>query len=116
MSVPQWFSDAVADEVHRHELAGDGYAEDLRSPPPPPPPVPSAQRRDGAATGAVVGAVAGGVAGNVIAGRGNRTAGTVVVDVPGGRLTVEFDGTTTVLSGPAVVVAVGALTREWLAG
>ena len=47
---------------------------------------------------------------------GGRTAGTVVVDVPGGRLTVDFDGTTTVLSGPAVVVATGTLTREWLAG
>ncbi|MFQ1003994.1 diaminopimelate epimerase [Modestobacter sp. SSW1-42] len=47
---------------------------------------------------------------------GGRTAGTVVVDVPGGRLTVGFDGTTTVLSGPAVVVATGVLTREWLAG
>jgi diaminopimelate epimerase len=47
---------------------------------------------------------------------GGRTAGTVAVDVPGGRLSVEFDGTTTVLAGPAVVVAVGALTAEWLAG
>jgi diaminopimelate epimerase len=43
-----------------------------------------------------------------------RTAGTVTVDVPGGRLQVEFDGTTTVLSGPAVVVASGVLTPEWL--
>jgi diaminopimelate epimerase len=47
---------------------------------------------------------------------GGRTAGTVSVDVPGGRLEVAFDGTTTVLSGPAVVVATGVLTREWLAG
>ncbi|WP_138758307.1 diaminopimelate epimerase [Modestobacter altitudinis] len=47
---------------------------------------------------------------------GGRTAGTVAVDVPGGRLSVEFDGTTTVLSGPAVVVSAGALTAEWLAG
>jgi diaminopimelate epimerase len=47
---------------------------------------------------------------------GGRTAGTVAVDVPGGRLSVEFDGTTTVLSGPAVVVATGVLTAEWLAG
>ena len=45
---------------------------------------------------------------------GGRTAGTVAVDVPGGRLSVEFDGTTTVLSGPAVVVASGVLTAEWL--
>jgi diaminopimelate epimerase len=27
---------------------------------------------------------------------------------------VEFDGTTTLLSGPAVVVASGVLTPEWL--
>jgi diaminopimelate epimerase len=47
---------------------------------------------------------------------GGRTAGTVAVDVPGGRLSVEFDGTTTVLSGPAVVVATGVLTTEWLVG
>jgi diaminopimelate epimerase len=47
---------------------------------------------------------------------GGRSAGTVAVDVPGGRLSVEFDGTTTVLSGPAVVVATGVLTSEWLAG
>jgi diaminopimelate epimerase len=45
---------------------------------------------------------------------GGRTAGTVAVDVPGGRLSVEFDGRTTVLSGPAVVVATGVLTEEWL--
>jgi diaminopimelate epimerase len=47
---------------------------------------------------------------------GGRTAGTVTVDVPGGRLSVEFDGTTTVLCGPAVVVATGVLTPEWLQG
>jgi diaminopimelate epimerase len=47
---------------------------------------------------------------------GGRTAGTVAVDVPGGRLSVEFDGRTTVLFGPAVVVAAGVLTPEWLAG
>ncbi|MFW3172338.1 diaminopimelate epimerase [Geodermatophilus sp. CPCC 206100] len=40
--------------------------------------------------------------------------GTVTVDVPGGRLTVRVDERTTVLSGPAVVVATGELTPEWL--
>ncbi|WP_448640500.1 diaminopimelate epimerase [Geodermatophilus sp. URMC 63] len=40
--------------------------------------------------------------------------GTVVVDVPGGRLTVDVSPETTVLHGPAVVVATGQLTREWL--
>jgi diaminopimelate epimerase len=45
-----------------------------------------------------------------------RTTGTVAVDVPGGRLSVGFDGRTTVLTGPAVVVGAGVLTEEWLAG
>jgi diaminopimelate epimerase len=45
-----------------------------------------------------------------------RSTGTVAVDVPGGRLSVGFDGRTTVLSGPAVVVGAGTLTAEWLAG
>jgi diaminopimelate epimerase len=45
-----------------------------------------------------------------------RQAGTVVVDVPGGRLTVRIDHGTTVLTGPAVVVAAGVLTEEWPAG
>lgn len=44
------------------------------------------------------------------------TAGTVTVDVPGGRLQVAVDERTTVLSGPAVVVATGELTAEWLEG
>jgi diaminopimelate epimerase len=47
---------------------------------------------------------------------GGADAGTVVVDVPGGRLSVRVDPGTTVLSGPAVIVASGALTREWQAG
>jgi diaminopimelate epimerase len=38
----------------------------------------------------------------------------VTVDVPGGRLGVTVDERTTVLSGPAVVVAAGELTPEWL--
>jgi diaminopimelate epimerase len=42
-------------------------------------------------------------------------AGVVAVDVPGGRLTVDV-GSTTILTGPAVVVAAGTLTPEWLAG
>jgi diaminopimelate epimerase len=41
--------------------------------------------------------------------------GTVLVDVPGGRLTVRFAEGTTVLTGPAVVVAAGVLCAEWLA-
>ena len=42
--------------------------------------------------------------------------GTVVVDVPGGRLSVEVTAATTVLTGPAVLVAAGALCAEGLSG
>jgi diaminopimelate epimerase len=45
-----------------------------------------------------------------------RSEGTVVVDVPGGRLSVEVSQATTVLTGPAVLVSTGALCPEWLAG
>jgi diaminopimelate epimerase len=45
---------------------------------------------------------------------GGRTEGTVVVDVPGGRLSVQVDSGTTVLTGPAVLVSAGALCAEWL--
>jgi diaminopimelate epimerase len=45
-----------------------------------------------------------------------RAEGTVVVDVPGGRLSVEVDARTTILTGPAVIVSAGALCAEWLAG
>ncbi|MCF6733609.1 diaminopimelate epimerase [Blastococcus sp. KM273129] len=44
------------------------------------------------------------------------TEGTVVVDVPGGRLSVRVAPGTTVLSGPAVLVSAGALCPEWLLG
>jgi diaminopimelate epimerase len=42
------------------------------------------------------------------------TEGTVVVDVPGGRLSVQVDAGTTVLTGPAVIVSAGVLCAEWL--
>jgi diaminopimelate epimerase len=45
-----------------------------------------------------------------------RSEGTVVVDVPGGRLSVRVDAGTTVLTGPAVIAAAGALCPEWLTG
>jgi len=45
---------------------------------------------------------------------GGRTEGTVAVDVPGGRLSVRITPATTVLTGPAVLVAAGALCPEWL--
>ena len=45
---------------------------------------------------------------------GGASEGTVLVDVPGGRLSVRVDAGTTVLTGPAVLVAAGALCPEWL--
>jgi diaminopimelate epimerase len=42
-------------------------------------------------------------------------AGTWTVDLPGGRLRVTFDGRTSFLSGPAVIVAEGELAGGWLA-
>jgi diaminopimelate epimerase len=42
--------------------------------------------------------------------------GTVRVDVPGGRLSVQVTPGTTVLTGPAVVVSSGQLCAEWLRG
>jgi diaminopimelate epimerase len=44
----------------------------------------------------------------------DRSEGTVVVDVPGGRLSVTFAEGTTVLTGPAVTVSAGVLCPEWL--
>ena len=38
----------------------------------------------------------------------------MLVDVPGGRLSVRFAARTTVLTGPAVLVATGFLSEEWL--
>jgi diaminopimelate epimerase len=45
-----------------------------------------------------------------------REAGDVTVDTPGGRLRVAVEGGTTVLQGPAVLVASGELDRAWWAG
>jgi diaminopimelate epimerase len=45
-----------------------------------------------------------------------KDEGTVVVDVPGGRLSVRVGDGTTVLTGPAVIVSTGSLCPEWLAG
>jgi diaminopimelate epimerase len=42
--------------------------------------------------------------------------GTVLVDVPGGRLSVRVGSATTVLTGPAVIVSAGVLCGEWLGG
>jgi diaminopimelate epimerase len=45
-----------------------------------------------------------------------RDTGEVAVRVPGGRLRVTVEGTTTVLHGPAVLVAHGEITAQWWAG
>jgi diaminopimelate epimerase len=42
-----------------------------------------------------------------------RDTGIVSVNTPGGRLRVTVDETTTVLHGPAVLVATGELSRSW---
>jgi diaminopimelate epimerase len=44
-----------------------------------------------------------------------RDAGTVAVQTPGGRLRVTVEETTTVLHGPAVLVATGELSPDWWA-
>jgi diaminopimelate epimerase len=43
-------------------------------------------------------------------------AGTWTVKVPGGTLTVTLTGVTSLLTGPAVIVAEGELDEAWLAG
>jgi diaminopimelate epimerase len=45
-----------------------------------------------------------------------RETGTVAVRTPGGRLRVTVEPTTTILHGPAVLVAHGEITDEWWAG
>jgi diaminopimelate epimerase len=60
-------------------------------------------------TGAVAAAV---VAAEAVGERG----GTWAIRVPGGDLTVTLDRETTLLTGPAVIVAEGQLTPSWLTG
>ncbi|BCJ36609.1 diaminopimelate epimerase [Actinocatenispora thailandica] len=45
----------------------------------------------------------------VVLAEAGETAGTVAVDVPGGRLTATVEGDSLVLAGPAVIVATGTL-------
>ncbi len=61
-------------------------------------------------TGAVAAAVAAGVAEPGAAGPSGRWE----VQVPGGVLAVTLTGTTSLLTGPAVIVAEGSLTEAWL--
>jgi diaminopimelate epimerase len=65
-------------------------------------------------TGAVAAAVAAAAAAGVWNGQ-PRPAGVWTVQVPGGTLTVTLTPTTSLLTGPAVIVAEGELNRSWLA-
>ncbi|TNY35018.1 diaminopimelate epimerase [Thermomonospora catenispora] len=56
----------------------------------------------------------GAVAAAVAAAGGADRAGEWTVDVPGGRVTVTFDGRTSHLRGPAVLVAEGRIRDDWL--
>jgi diaminopimelate epimerase len=70
-------------------------------------------------TGAVAAAVAAAREhGNGAAATGERPgpAGRWTVDVPGGRLVVTLGETTSLLTGPAVIVADGELSPAWLSG
>ncbi len=69
-------------------------------------------------TGAVAAAVAAAVATGAAATGSNgqpRLAGVWTVQVPGGTLTVTLTPTTSLLTGPAVIVAEGELNQSWLA-
>jgi diaminopimelate epimerase len=78
-------------------------------------------------TGAVAAAVAAAAADGAgehaqphggLAGRAGPAypSGTWIVQVPGGTLTVTLTGVTSLLTGPAVIVAEGELDDAWLAG
>jgi diaminopimelate epimerase len=70
----------------------------------------SADHADGAASGPSTGG------GGAPAGAVPPLSGGWVVDMPGGRLRVMFDGRTSFLTGPAVIVAEGELDQAWLSG
>ena len=69
----------------------------------------SADRADGTASGRSTG-------GGAPAGAVPPLSGGWVVNMPGGRLRVTFDGRTSFLTGPAVIVAEGELDQAWLSG
>ena len=69
-------------------------------------------------TGAVAAAVAAATATEAAATGSNgqlRLAGVWIVEVPGGTLTVTLTPTTSLLTGPAVMVAEGEINQAWLA-
>jgi len=72
-------------------------------------------------TGAVAAAVAAATEAaapvtGAAAANGSGPAGRWTVEVPGGRLLVTLGETTSLLTGPAVIVADGELDEAWLAG
>jgi diaminopimelate epimerase len=70
-------------------------------------------------TGAIAAAVAAaaGATGDGVVGNGYASlAGPWTVHVPGGRLVVTLGEATSLLTGPAVIVAEGELTEAWLSG
>jgi diaminopimelate epimerase len=73
----------------------------------------SADPADGRASGPFTGSAP---ADQAAAGAVPALSGGWVVDLPGGRLRVVFDGRTSFLSGPAVIVAEGELDQAWLSG
>jgi len=70
------------------------------------------ERGSGVTLSCGTGAVAAAVAAQAAASAGR--AGTWGVQVPGGALTVALTGSTSLLSGPAVIVAEGVLNDAWL--
>ncbi|MCW2912479.1 MAG: diaminopimelate epimerase [Actinomycetia bacterium] len=64
-------------------------------------------------TGAVATAAAAAIAAAAAPETGALPAGDWLVDVPGGRVTVTFDGTTSHLRGPAILVAQGETRAGW---
>jgi diaminopimelate epimerase len=71
---------------------------------------------DGVA-GAAASNGAAGVTSDGVVGNGQASlAGTWTVHVPGGRLVVTLGEATSLLTGPAVIVAEGELTEAWLSG
>jgi diaminopimelate epimerase len=66
-------------------------------------------------SGATLSCGTGAVAAAVAAARPDR-AGTWTVQVPGGRLAITLGETTSLLTGPAVIVAEGEIGESWLAG
>jgi diaminopimelate epimerase len=71
------------------------------------------ERGSGPTRSCGTGAVAAAVAAAQAAG---EREGTWLVQVPGGDLTVTLTGTTSLLTGPAVIVAEGEVCSGWLAG